>query len=1333
MDMVRSHTNLGLFLIDKESGAAIARHPVYAEVVVRRCDGEPHTIGDQTASATSDESTDCESEIEWAAPLGVLWTDHVGYVSFDLTRLPAPVSRRLDNTVAVRRYGAAALADAGEDFDGGETMTIRALAYGAAEWVDVLDQNRFTAGAVVGRIVLPPTGIAPPHYEGGMATMQNPSLTDWQLSPSSFATNPNQLVGENGCENLYPATLSLHEFTTRQVVRLSDDPPGITIPEPYRAAYIDEYKVTWSALGHSLGEILYSLPLAPGESVKLAILDWSWDSLTRRDEQTKLTEDVLHRTHRDRTISETVQAGLREMQHGSNFMGGVAHSGGGSGSANVGVVGLGAAVGDAWSMGGSTATSDGSRDLTAENVQRLSDSFSQASSALREINSTVVVQARQEEHESIQTRTFSNYNHAHTLTILYYEVLRHYRVAVQWVRRRPAVLVQYPAPITDFDDAQLLRHRAVLEPVLLDPALAPGFAALAKKDLVARNQLLHGVDPATLDKPQPQFWEGDLRFGLFEFYVKPSEGGGDTTDQQVMLNLILLDGNNVVHRPLLLEWEKGDLTRNVNTAERLNDTATASFISKPDQPVPWRDLVGFEFVLHEDNNWRADRLAINAFHPGGAIALLDNVDVDLFFRQNGSSNTVTFIRRPGPRPADLPPTWSPAKSLTPEEFQHAQRLIDHVNTNNAYYNRAVMLATRTADISVAFETKPWADGKTLADMAVPTPLEVFGNHVAYPLTAAGTVVMDPPPEAQTERLITMPTRGVFAEGKLGHCNVAEEIDNTRFWKWEEHPIPIQAPEIAPVVPTTPTPVPTNPTPTPFPQSLVNVVAPSPAPDPVGLAAALQLLGTPGIFRDMSGRAEVADLLKKLSDNTISIAEAATKAREIQSKYGSAGAGSGDGSTAAPAAGLGAGRTSPSDRSSTTTQDLQDLQHVLGNAQAKNLITAEAAKEAYARALRGAYDPDYTNASTRKPTASVPITAATDAQLGQAAAVEFFDATDIDNYFLDVTGKTFAGWFTATLAGRGSWGPLSMSMDTDTLNRFIETWNAFPPIVGTDRGVGAKGITLPEFATLMAKFLHETGGKLQFRGAETVGGYGHPGLSYAFDSFLIQRPGEAAFTKASYNTGNGNHTAFACFHDPIYLAAFGTLAPTDQAVRDRPEWRGTTWPAGVPTSIDSSTAFLQEADFYKFRGRGAIQSTGRAAYLPIVDFVRTYTGDDARITAVKDRWTNLASSLAAQGVELASNDDYATASSNADWDALFATVTIQAVAIRGHNNLAGKHYLPMSSSAPVLRGTGRGSAYFVAIAIAGNNPSYGNDVRQRMLDFIGTLWRTPLPSAGSIDI
>jgi hypothetical protein len=46
--------------------------------------------------------------------------------------------------------------------------------------------------------------------------MQKPNLTDWQLSPSSFVSNPAQMVGENGCEQLYPADLALQEFIVRQ-------------------------------------------------------------------------------------------------------------------------------------------------------------------------------------------------------------------------------------------------------------------------------------------------------------------------------------------------------------------------------------------------------------------------------------------------------------------------------------------------------------------------------------------------------------------------------------------------------------------------------------------------------------------------------------------------------------------------------------------------------------------------------------------------------------------------------------------------------------------------------------------------------------------------------------------------------------------------------------------------------------------------------------------------------------------------------------------------------------------------------------------------------------
>ena len=67
----------------------------------------------------------------------------------------------------------------------------------------------------------------------------------------------------------------------------------------------------------------------------------------------------------------------------------------------------GGGLGISAALGGAYATSSGSRDLAGENVQKLNPySFSQASSAQRELFSTVVVQARQEEKESIQIEHF---------------------------------------------------------------------------------------------------------------------------------------------------------------------------------------------------------------------------------------------------------------------------------------------------------------------------------------------------------------------------------------------------------------------------------------------------------------------------------------------------------------------------------------------------------------------------------------------------------------------------------------------------------------------------------------------------------------------------------------------------------------------------------------------------------------------------------------------------------------------------------------------------------------------------------------------------------------
>ena len=283
---------------------------------------------------------------------------------------------------------------------------------------------------------------------------------------------------------------------------------------------------------------------------------------------------------------------------------------------------------------------------------------------------------------------------------------------------------------------------------------------------------------------------------------------------------------------------------NVNSGERMEtDQEQFTFLKLQGQDVdgeskriPWSKVIGFQFEKWGNTEWRIDALSIRAWDRFGFVVDLTpgKVDVNLLIlgrraRVAGFSG----IKRPGPPPPTPAPVLSPDKSLSAEEAYQLKRLRDHVAAHIDHYASVIQLGTNETQIARQFEAEPWGPG-TMDDHVDPTPLDVFGSYVAYPLAKRltgvdDTVVVDiaaalngndparrqwaaerlaamsdadrqsvlerlPLASAKSERLNSMATRGVFAEGKFGHCNVSEEIDNTRFWKWDEHPIPIEAPE-----------------------------------------------------------------------------------------------------------------------------------------------------------------------------------------------------------------------------------------------------------------------------------------------------------------------------------------------------------------------------------------------------------------------------------------------------------------------------------------------------------------------------------------------------------
>lgn len=322
-------------------------------------------------------------------------------------------------------------------------------------------------------------------------------------------------------------------------------------------------------------------------------------------------------------------------------------------------------------------------------------------------------------------------------------------------------------------------------------------------------------------------------------------------------------------------------------------------------------------------------------------------------------------------------------------------------------------------------------------------------------------------------------------------------------------------------------------------------------------------------------------------------------------------------------------------------------------------------------------------------------------------VPFSGSSDIDNYFIKTEGLDFISWFNTKVGGKGSWltagstAPLSIAADTITRDHFNQLWSA--ESIATI--FGASTMSLLQFAALQSIIINETGGSLVPR-TEIVGSAGHPGIAYAFDAI----PG----LKRSYNTLSSNKNCFLLFNDPDYNGAFGSLPLGKQLMNTTdPVWKGDVYPQHtVPTStLPSVTGYVLEADFFKFRGRGFIQTTGRTNYTQLIQYITGYTGSNPVLAGTKSKWNALAVSA----------DTLASISSNADWDDLFSNsgclVAAQAIAL--HNRSSGEYLENLDQAA---ENTIARLLYSMGLHISGAD-SYAMLFQNRVLQLLEQLAQT----------
>ena len=220
--------------------------------------------------------------------------------------------------------------------------------------------------------------------------------------------------------------------------------------------YIVKMHQIWVPNGMSLGDLVYSLPLAPGEQQRIAVSD-ERETLSVREQEALSAEEFQNfRETADSSTNAVFNSAFDESARGGSTMKTSTEAGsigGGLGVAGVFgsvVAGLGIAGGysDSTTTGSTSSWQNASRDYVSNASQDFHSALSRNAAARRTASRTSVRLATATERREVVTKVITNHNHNHALTMQYWQVLRHFRVSsqvddVQLVAFVPLELVQF--------------------------------------------------------------------------------------------------------------------------------------------------------------------------------------------------------------------------------------------------------------------------------------------------------------------------------------------------------------------------------------------------------------------------------------------------------------------------------------------------------------------------------------------------------------------------------------------------------------------------------------------------------------------------------------------------------------------------------------------------------------------------------------------------------------------------------------------------------------------------------------------------------------------------
>lgn len=682
--------------------------------------------------------------------------------------------------------------------------------------------------------------------------------------------------------------------------------------------HILEYRVRWRNNGYSLGDVLYSLPLAPRQTKQIVTVSSTIVDRARRIESTTASEEIAQGTTRDYGYTDAVKAGLSEWSKGGSRASQTGAAGGFGLAIGPVVLGGGASHGQA----NSSSWQEGGRAVSAREQQSLNDAIRQYGESVRKLETVVIQEQSQEETTQAISEIVRNPNYCHTLTIVYHEILRHLRVDTEVVGARECVFV--PLPMRTFTLSRMIRWRDSLTRVLMRPSLRWVMPYLEDvRDNFANSEIPDGTRAA-----QPiTFLEGSiyLRLGV--------ERPQDSEDEDVYDKARWLALSPFVNRPVREIYERlkrnsdqkdqifqkdyapgiaarwaNKLTLTVNglgvknvdftlaSTYRYGQSVRVDFTYSPDRALSRNDLVNIVVGVEKDCNLTP-----------GSIANLQRLSIHYttndFSREKSSSRAESDLIQ---IENGQPETNGAETNIPLDEWEKQnQRAIiktqtdvlkRHLNEHLEHYHKHLWWNLDRDKLYMMLDTiyaVSEDDGRSVASVVERDPIAILGNNLVYKVAGGAHLGIDGHKTSQelneyyTDSVprgeplrVSLPTAGVYAQALLDDCEACEEHFGSTEWILDD-----KEPGLAALDPSmlssrrvgAPDLAPSQ-----MPASIINLQNAPNAPQPSGVAGVLSSVTSADSFRDMAGLAGTQANSRAAMDTAAQLATTfGTQAAEIR--------------------------------------------------------------------------------------------------------------------------------------------------------------------------------------------------------------------------------------------------------------------------------------------------------------------------------------------------------------------------------------------------------------------------------------------------------------------